>query len=218
MAFAAAGVTTLTVSVLRKSAGVAGQREARERRSARVAAMTGISRADEASEVEAREFPPVLDLLTAVVGLIAVLIASLTAGGPPALSLYRGLISALFLGSLTDAMLLGHWYLVQPGLARKPVLDLIRWTGVVWVFETVAMVLPTGMLSVLNGTIDDAYNGLLGWFWAACVVTTISLVVMARATLKERSYSAVMAATGLVYLAILSGFGQDLVPRVLLTP
>ena len=72
------------------------------------------------------------------------------------------------------------------------------------------------MVSVLNGTIDDAYNGLLGWFWVACAVTTIALVVVTRAALRERAYSAVMAATGLMYLAILTAFGQDLVARILL--
>ena len=35
--------------------------------------------------------------------------------------------------------------------------------------------MPTGMVSVLNGTIDDGYNGMLGWFWVACAVTTIGL-------------------------------------------
>jgi len=113
---------------------------------------------------------------------------------------------------------LGHWYLVQPGLARGPLLELVRWTAVLWVPETIAMLWPTGMVSVLNGNIDDAYNGLLGWFWVACVVTTIVLVAVTRAALKERAYSAVMAATGLMYLAILTGFGQDLVARVLLAP
>ena len=38
------------------------------------------------------------------------------------------------------------------------------------------LLLPTGMVSVLNGTIDDGYNGMLGWFWVACAVTTIVLV------------------------------------------
>ena len=41
---------------------------------------------------------------------------------------------------------------------------------------------------------------------------------MCRLALKERQYSAVMAATGLMYLAILTGFGQDIVARVLLSP
>ena len=78
------------------------------------------------------------------------------------------------------------------------------------------MLWPTGMVSVINGSIDDGYNGILGWMWIACAVTTIGLVVVTRAALKERQYSAVMAATGLLYLAILTGFGQDLVARAVL--
>ena len=30
------------------------------------------------------------------------------------------------------------------------------------------MLWPVGMVSVLNGTIDDGYNGILGWMWVAC--------------------------------------------------
>ena len=78
------------------------------------------------------------------------------------------------------------------------------------------LLLPTGMVSVLNGTIDDGYNGLLGWIWVACAVITIVLLFVTRAALKERSYSAVMAATGLLYLAILTAFGTDLVARAVL--
>ena len=180
--------------------------------------MTGIDREEQRFDTEAAEFPPVLDLVAACVGMVAVVIASAAADGPLALSLLRGVVSALFLGVVTDAMLLGHWYLVQPGLARAPILELVRWAGIVWVPHTIAFLLPTGMVSVLNGDIDDAYNGLLGWFWVACVVTTIGLVFVTRAALKERQYSAVMAATGLMYLAILTAFGQDLVARVLLSP
>jgi uncharacterized membrane protein YjjB (DUF3815 family) len=73
-----------------------------------------------------------------------------------------------------------------------------------------------GMLSVLSGSVDDGYGGLLGWFWVACAVTTIGLVVVTRAALRERYYSAVMAATGLLYLAILTAFGTDLVARAVL--
>jgi hypothetical protein len=73
------------------------------------------------------------------------------------------------------------------------------------------------MVSVINGSIDDGYNGLMGWFWIACAVTTIALVGVTRAALKERQYSAVMAATGLLYLAILTAFGTDLVARAVLS-
>jgi hypothetical protein len=54
--------------------------------------------------------------------------------------------------------------------------------------------------------------------WAACAVTTIALVGVTKAALREREYSAVMAATGLLYLAILTAFGTDLVARAVLAP
>ncbi len=73
------------------------------------------------------------------------------------------------------------------------------------------------MLSVLSGSIDDGYGGILGWFWVACAVTTIGLSVVTTAALRERAYSAVMAATGLLYLAILTAFGTDLVARLVLS-
>jgi hypothetical protein len=82
--------------------------------------------------------------------------------------------------------------------------------------QVIAMLLPTGMISVLTGSVDDGWNGMLGWFWIACVVMTGILVVVTKAALRERSYSAVMAATGLLYLAILTSFGTDLVARATL--
>ena len=68
----------------------------------------------------------------------------------------------------------------------------------------------------MDGAVDDGWNGTLGWFWVACAVTTIVLVFVTRAALREREYSAVMAATGLLYLAILTAFGTDLVARAVL--
>jgi hypothetical protein len=140
------------------------------------------------------------------------------AGGPTALALARTLVGAAFLGAVTDAMLLGHWYLVQPGLAREPLLELTDWVMRVWPAEILVLLWPTGMASVLSGRIDDGYHGLLGWFWVACAAATIALAFVTRAALRERAYSAVMAATGLLYLAILTAFGTDLVARALLAP
>ena len=216
VATAVATGLAMAVSVTRRRAGVSGQRERVERRSAAIAEMTGIDRAEQRFDRSVPEFPPILDLIAPAVGLIGVVAGGLDAGDPAALAVARTVIGAFFLGAVTDAMLLGHWYLVQPGLARGPLLELVRWTGLLWLPELVVMLWPTGMGSVLSGSIDDGYNGLLGWFWVACVVTTAGLTVLARAALRERFYSAVMAATGLLYLGILTGFGMDLVARVLL--
>ncbi|NCV96522.1 MAG: hypothetical protein EBW27_00755 [Acidimicrobiia bacterium] len=161
------------------------------------------------------------DVLAAVSGFVGVVIATLAVEhgdgvGSDALWLARLLVGAAFLGAVSDAMLLGHWYLVQPGMPRKLLNQLTNVLLVVWPIEVVVMLLPTGMISVLNGTIDDGWNGVLGWFWLACASLTGVLAWFTRAALRERSYSAVMAATGLSYLAILMGFGTDLVARALL--
>jgi hypothetical protein len=159
---------------------------------------------------------PVFELVGPAIGAIGLVVASIDTGGPVALALARTLVGAVFLGAISDAMLLGHWYLVQPGLPRTYLVELVRWLAVVWPFEVAVMLLPTGMISVFTGAVDDGWNGTLGWMWLACAVTTLGLVVVTRAALKERSYSAVMAATGLLYLAILTAFGTDLVARAVL--
>jgi len=212
-----AGGAALASSVIRRAAGVRGQVADQERRSARVAAMTGIDRGPVAVDRDAAEFSPTLDLIAPIAGVIGLVFAGFDAGGAPALAVARLVVGAAFLGSVTDAMLLGHWYLVQPGLARGPLLDLVRWTALLWPLEVAVMLVPTGMVSVLNGSIDDGYGGILGWMWVTCAVTTIGLVVVTRAALRERAYSAVMAATGLLYLAILTAFGTDLVARAVLS-
>lgn len=214
---ALAAAAALVVSVQRKAAGVEGQRDRVERRSARVAAMTGIDREEQRFDRDAPEFPPALDLVAPAIGLVGLVAAGIDAGSPVWLSVARTLVGALFLGAITDAMLLGHWYLVQPGLARGPLLELVRATALVWPAEVALLLVPTGMASVLSGSIDDGYGGILGWTWVTCAVTTLGLLAVTRAALKERQYSAVMAATGLLYLAILTAFGTDLIARALLS-
>ncbi len=155
------------------------------------------------------------DLVAVGVGAIG-LIGSVIANGGGVVDLLRVLVGAMFLGAVTDLMLLGHWYLVQPGMTRKLLNELTNAVLVIWPLEVLAMILPTGMISVLNGSIDDGWNGILGYFWFGCAALTGVLAAFTRAALKERSYSAVMAATGLSYLAILTAFGTDLVARAIL--
>ena len=162
---------------------------------------------------------PRLDIVAPVFGLVGVVAGALDAAsgaGDVTVSLLRAVVGTFFLGAVIDAMLLGHWYLVQPGLPRRILNELVvvvRWLLPV---EVAVMLLPTGMIAVLGGSVDDGWNGTLGWFWLACAVTTAVLIEVTIRALKERSYSAVMAATGLMYLAILTAFGTDLVARAVL--
>lgn len=166
-----------------------------------------------------RRTQPRWDLVAPVIGMVGLVSAALDAAsgaGDTTVSLLRVVVGTFFLGAVSDAMLLGHWYLVQPGLPRSILGELV--TALRWItpVEIAVMLLPTGMVSVINGSIDDGWGGMLGWFWIACSITTVVLTEVTRAAMREKSYSAVMAATGLLYLAILTAFGTDLVARAVL--
>jgi hypothetical protein len=218
----------LVVSIMRKGAGVSGQDAEFDRRSERVAAMTGIDRqvgssddvdglgASGADSSTGPEFNPIFDLVPAAIGLVGLVAAAFDAGGNTTVALLRTLIGAAFIGAISDGMLLGHWYLVQPGLPRRLLNEMVTALVWLWPLEVGALLLPTGMISVWLGNVDDGWGGLLGWMWGMCAITTIILVLVTRAALKERYYSAVMAATGLLYLAILTAFGTDIVARAIL--
>ncbi|MGH9025636.1 MAG: hypothetical protein ACRDWD_05880, partial [Acidimicrobiia bacterium] len=208
--------------VVRRHAGVSGQLITRAARRERVAAMVGggdeVADAAVVPSTRPREFPPVLDLLAPACGVGGILGAAAAVGGDYPLSVWRLVAGTLLMGAVSDAMLLGHWYLVQPGLGRAPIRELVWCTIFVWPVEIAAFLWPTGMVQVLHGTVDDGWDGLLGWTWLACAATTLGLAVLTLLALRERAYSAVMAATGLLYLAILTAFGTDLIARAVLAP
>ncbi len=216
----------LVVSVIRRRAGVSAARTAQTRSAARVAAMAdlgervapdGVERAEPA-EWPGPEFPPLLDLAAPIFGAVGLVGAAAIAGGPMGIAVARLMIGAAFLGVVTDAMLLGHWYLTQPGLPREPIKELVRWGAYIWPAEVVVMLLPPGMIGVLRGDHGDGYGGLLGWMWVVSAITTALLLAATWFAVRERFYSAVMAATGLLYLAILTAAGTDLVARAILAP
>ena len=212
----AAAALVLLLSVVRRRTGVSGQQRQHYESTQATADRTGIERNLNPRDAQGPEFDPRWDLAAPIIGLIGLVAAGLGGGGNQLVQTARILVGAAFLGSVTDAMLLGHWYLVQPGLRREPLLEQVSWLGKIWPLEVGLLLIPTGMWSVLSGAVDDGYGGMLGWFWAACAVMTIVLVVITRAALRERQYAAVMAATGLLYLAILTAFGTDVVARLVL--
>ena len=218
-AIAVTGVIALGLgqSIVRRKVGVSGFVDEHDRRSQRIAEMTGIDREGAEKGVgEGKEFAPLLDLAPVAFGLIALIAAGVSDGGNDAVAIIRTIVGAAFLGFVSDAMLLGHWYLVQPGLPRRHVNEIVKAFLFIWPLEVIVMLIPTGMFSVFTGSVDDGWGGQLGWFWVACAITTGVLAVVTLKALQERAYSAVMAATGLMYLAILTAFGTDLVARAVL--
>jgi hypothetical protein len=235
VAMVAFALVALVVSVLRKDAGVYEQRATLERKRARVASMTAsdepqsaaMQMRDQFGRLEAdaeqtfsssAEFPPVLDVLAPLVGFVGVIGGAIHAaeGAPVWLAISRLVVGALFLGAVSDAMLLGHWYLVQPGLSRHPIHELNDWLLRLWPVEVALLLVPTGMIQALTGSVKDGWGGTLAWFWCACAIATGVLAVVTKIALRERYYSAVMAATGFLYLAILMAFCTDLIGRAIL--
>jgi len=113
----------------------------------------------------------------------------------------------MLLGGVTSEMLLGHWFLVDPTLPRRPLYDLDESAAVALGGETVAVVL-SGALA-LTGSV-------LTWVWVALVVLGALLLAGVWFSIREPRYSGVMAATGLSYLAVLVSFGIVTVGRALI--
>ena len=115
---------------------------------------------------------------------------------------------AVALGGVTDEMLLGHWYLVDPRLPRRPLqrLALAALTGIV--LEVVIL--------ALQGALPwPAGQSGVGWAFVGLSGVSLLLVVAVWLALKEPAYSAVMAATGLSYLAVLTVLGAEVTGRSL---
>ena len=180
--------------------------------------MTGIEREAAEKDADAKEFDPRLDLIAPIIGVVGVIAAALDAGGPTWLAIARFVVGAAFLGRdhrrHAARPLVPRAARPGPGrAARTRRLDHVA----VGARSRCCCSSRPAWSRPLNGTIDDGYDGLLSWFWVACAVTTIGLLITTRLALQERSYSAVMAATGLLYLAIITAFGTDLVARALLS-
>ena len=109
---------------------------------------------------------------------------------------------ALALGCVTDEMLLGHWYLVDPKLPRWALqrLDLVA---------GVALIADAGLLLIAGATVGS----VVGWAFVVLAVMSVLLMVGVWFSLKEPAYAGVMAATGLSYLAVLTALGAAVAGR-----
>lgn len=145
--------------------------------------------------------------LAAILGALAA-IAFL--GAALAESAHASVVSgAVFLGGISTEMMLGHWYLVDPRLPRRSLRRLAVVGGVGAVADLV-------MLSLAGVFPWDEADTAAGIGYLVLVVVSVLLMAGVVGALRERGYSGVMAATGLSYLAVLTGIGATVVGRLLL--
>lgn len=152
---------------------------------------------------------------------VATLVAmSLTARQPPPIALAQLLAGAAFLGAVVDGLLLGHWYLTDRRLGRGPINGLTDVLLVAVVLEAAAVV--SGGFGAVAGTPE--FNPLLTagalapWIALGMVGTTALIAVLVRLTLRGERPSAVQAATGFFYLAVITAFTAEVAVKVRFLP
>lgn len=143
-----------------------------------------------------------------------------TAEGSWTVAFLQLLAGAAFLGAVMDGLVLGHWYLTDRGLTRGPInrFTTLLLAGVV--LEGVALVLggfePTEASSNFNPLLTSA--GLASWIALGMVATTALIAVMIRLSLRGERSSAVQAATGFFYLAVITALTAEFAAKVRFLP
>jgi hypothetical protein len=159
--------------------------------------------------------------LAGVAAGAALLVAfSLTARQAWPLALAQLVAGACFLGAVAAGLLLGHWYLTDRGLTRAPI---NRYTDVLVVAVVVeaAAVASAGFGPVAE---SPAFNPLLTagalapWIALGMVGTTGLVAVLVRLALRGDRASAVQAATGFFYLAVVTAFTAEVAVKVRFLP
>jgi hypothetical protein len=130
------------------------------------------------------------------------------------------LAGAVFMGAVLDGLLLGHWYLTDRKLTRAPInrfaLALIVAVGL----EAAAVIAggfgPNRGSEHFSAILTAA--GLAPWVALGMIGTTALIAGMIKATLRGERATAVQAATGFFYLAVITAFAGELAAKVRFLP
>jgi hypothetical protein len=166
-------------------------------------------------------------LASLATGLAGVLAAMLTlkpaAFGAVAVFGYvlSGVFSSAVLGLASVGMLFGHWYLIDPNLPVDYLRTIVRLLGFALVAELGVLVLIVAIMGLLGGTASaqavatlfQSESMMLGLRLVLGPAASITLAWMTWQTLKIPQ---TMAATGLLYIAIMSVLVGEFIGRFIL--
>ncbi|MEA2684203.1 MAG: hypothetical protein QOK05_2531, partial [Chloroflexota bacterium] len=115
------------------------------------------------------------------------------------------LLSAITIGTVTTAMLLGHWYLVVPNLSIRPLVALLVLLAIGLVLQG-ALAITSLLVLAGHAGVASRQEVLTGGysltFWMHVGVgIALPLLITALATQSTRLRS-LMSATGLLYVAV----------------
>lgn len=160
--------------------------------------------------------------LAAAVGLAGLSVLAYQIS-PPAWSLpgvwLSLVVSAFALGLVSEAMLLGHWYLVSPKLPAKPLQELTFVLLAVLAFQALLIIVNAAVparevpesAAVLAGSLSSNPA-----FWLRIGVGLVFPLALAYMAWRSSSESSMMSATGLLYIAVGAVLVGELLARGLL--
>lgn len=161
-----------------------------------------------------------------VIGLVAVVVNSILlepAGfGVLAAVFYAitAITSSLVLGLVSGAMMFGHWYLIDPNLPVDYLRSFVRVLGGVLVLDIVAMGLSLAVLALAGGSAGDAVRSLVDAHATLAVARTllgpVATLILTWMTWQTLKVPQTMAATGLLYIALMSVLVGEMLGRFIL--
>jgi hypothetical protein len=158
-----------------------------------------------------------LGVTVAVLGLVATAQVSRQA---PVLAVFQLFAGAAFLGSVLDGLLLGHWYLTDRGLPRRPI-DRSTLFFIAAVGAEAIAVLTAGFGGVASSSEINPLltaGALAPWIALGMVGTTALIAVLVKLVLRGARASAVQSATGFFYLAVVTAFTAEVAVKVRFLP
>jgi hypothetical protein len=139
------------------------------------------------------------------------------------LSFFQLLAGAVFIGAVLDGLLLGHWYLTERKLPRRPILRMTWGLIGAVVLEAIAVSLGgfgaapgAGIAGSISPILTVA--GVASWIAIGMVGLTGLIAVFIRITLRGDRPAAVQSATGFFYLAVITAFTAEVAAKVHFLP
>jgi hypothetical protein len=129
--------------------------------------------------------------------------------------------SAMVLGLVSGAMMFGHWYLIDLGMDVEYLRSFIRFIAVALVADLVAMALGLAVLAIFGGhgastAIADLFENHLTLFTMRVVFGPVASIVLAWMCWQTLKIPQTMAATGLLYIALMSVVVGEMLGRFIL--
>lgn len=160
----------------------------------------------------------VLGIATVPLAVAMLVALARNAADPFPVAFFQLAAGAAFTGAVLDGLLLGHWYLTDRKLPRRPI-NRMAW-GLIAAVALEAIAVIVGSLGAEPATRSTVLNPLLTiagsstWIAMGMVACTALIAVMIRLTLRGTRPTAVQSATGFFYLAVITAFTAELAAKV----